>query len=75
MGTRGYAPYKGVLTHGYVVDGQGHKMSKSVGNVVAPQEIIDKYGAELLRLWVASVDYREDIRYSEEIMRRLVDHG
>ncbi len=73
VGTRGYAPYKGVLTHGYVVDGQGHKMSKSVGNVVAPQEIIDKYGAELLRLWVASVDYREDIRYSEEIMRRLVD--
>ena len=73
VGTRGYAPYKGVLTHGYVVDGQGHKMSKSVGNVVAPQEVIDKYGAELLRLWVASVDYREDIRYSEEIMRRLVD--
>ena len=73
MGTRDIAPYKAVLTHGYVVDGNGRKMSKSVGNVVAPQEIIEKYGAELLRLWVASVDYREDVRYSEEIMKRLVD--
>uniref|UniRef100_UPI002606163D isoleucine--tRNA ligase n=1 Tax=uncultured Mailhella sp. TaxID=1981031 RepID=UPI002606163D len=73
VGTRDIAPYRAVLTHGYVVDGQGRKMSKSVGNVVAPQEVIDKYGAELLRLWVASVDYREDIRYSEEIMKRLVD--
>ena len=73
MGTRDIAPYKSVLTHGYVVDGNGRKMSKSVGNVVAPQEIIEKYGAELLRLWVASVDYREDVRYSEEIMKRLVD--
>ncbi len=73
IGTRDMAPYKAVLTHGYVVDGQGRKMSKSVGNVVAPQEVIDKYGAELLRLWVASVDYREDIRYSDEIMKRLVD--
>ena len=72
-GTRDIPPYKAVLTHGYVVDGSGRKMSKSVGNVVAPQEVIDKYGAELLRLWVASVDYREDIRYSEEIMKRLVD--
>ena len=73
MGTRDIAPYKSVLTHGYVVDGNGRKMSKSIGNVVAPQEIIEKYGAELLRLWVASVDYREDVRYSEEIMKRLVD--
>ncbi|WP_273524942.1 isoleucine--tRNA ligase [Mailhella massiliensis] len=73
VGTRDIAPYKAVLTHGYVVDGTGRKMSKSIGNVVAPQEVIDKYGAELLRLWVASVDYREDIRYSEEIMKRLVD--
>lgn len=73
IGTRGTAPYKSVLTHGYVVDGAGKKMSKSVGNVVAPQEVIDKHGAELLRLWVSSVDYREDIRYSDEIMNRLVD--
>ncbi len=72
-GTRGPAPYRTVLTHGYVVDGEGRKQSKSLGNVVAPQEVIDKYGAELLRLWVSSVDYREDIRYSEEIMSRLVD--
>ena len=73
VGTRGVPPYKAVLTHGYVVDGEGRKMSKSVGNVVAPQEIIDKYGAEVLRLWVSSVDYREDIRISDEILNRLVD--
>ena len=72
-GTRGQAPYKTVLTHGYVVDGEGRKQSKSLGNVVAPQDVIDKYGADLLRMWVSSVDYREDIRYSEEIMSRLVD--
>ncbi|MDD6088983.1 MAG: isoleucine--tRNA ligase [Desulfovibrionaceae bacterium] len=73
IGTRGVPPYKAVLTHGYVVDGKGMKMSKSVGNVIAPQEIIDKYGAEILRLWVASVEYREDIRISDEILNRLVD--
>ncbi|MBG0778208.1 MAG: isoleucine--tRNA ligase [Desulfovibrionaceae bacterium] len=73
VGTRGRAPYKNVLTHGYVVDGEGKKMSKSVGNVVAPQEIIDKYGAEILRMWVSSVDYREDVRISDEILSRLVD--
>lgn len=73
MGTRGVPPYKAVLTHGYVVDGKGLKMSKSVGNVVAPQEIIDKFGAEILRLWVSSVDYREDIRISDEILNRQVD--
>ena len=73
MGTRGTPPYRAVLTHGYVVDGEGKKMSKSVGNVVAPDEVIAKYGAEILRLWVASVDYREDIRMSEEILKRQVD--
>jgi isoleucyl-tRNA synthetase len=73
VGTRGIPPYKNVLTHGYVVDGEGKKMSKSIGNVVAPQDVIDKYGAEILRLWVSSVDYREDIRYSEEIINRLID--
>ncbi|MBU1610286.1 MAG: isoleucine--tRNA ligase, partial [Proteobacteria bacterium] len=73
VGTRGTPPYKTVLTHGYVVDGEGRKMSKSIGNVLAPQEIIDKYGAELLRLWVSAVNYQEDIRISDEIMTRLVD--
>jgi len=68
---KGRAPYKSVLTHGYVVDGQGRKMSKSLGNVIAPQEVIDKYGAEVLRLWVSSENYREDIRLSDEILKRL----
>jgi len=70
---RGAAPYKTVLTHGFVVDGDGKKMSKSMGNVIAPQEIIDKYGADILRLWVATSDYREDIRISPEIVKGLVD--
>jgi isoleucyl-tRNA synthetase len=73
VGTRGRAPYKGVLTHGYVVDGQGKKMSKSIGNVVAPQEVIDKYGAEILRLWVSSEDYRDDVKVSDEILRHVSD--
>ena len=71
VGTRGRAPYKNVLTHGFVVDGNGRKMSKSVGNVVAPEEVIKKYGAEILRLWVAAQDYRDDIRISQEILTRL----
>ncbi|TWJ19050.1 isoleucine--tRNA ligase [Geobacter argillaceus] len=71
VGTRGRAPYKNVLTHGFVVDGQGRKMSKSVGNVVAPEEVIKKYGGEILRLWVAAQDYRDDIRISQEILTRL----
>jgi len=73
VGTRGRAPYRSVLTHGYVVDGEGRKMSKSLGNVIAPQEIIDKFGAEILRIWVAAVDYQEDVRISDEILSRLVD--
>jgi isoleucyl-tRNA synthetase len=73
VGNRDRAPFKGVLTHGYVVDGQGKKMSKSVGNVIAPQEMIDKFGAEILRLWVASEDYRDDIKVSEEILRHVSD--
>lgn len=73
MGTRGQAPYTSVLTHGYVVDGEGRKMSKSVGNVIAPQELIEKFGAEIVRLWASSVDYREDIRLSDQILGRLVD--
>ena len=71
MGTRGHAPYRTVLTHGFVVDGTGRKMSKSQGNVIAPDEVIEKYGAEILRLWVAAEDYRDDIRISEEILQRL----
>lgn len=73
VGTRDKAPYKAVLTHGFVVDGAGKKMSKSMGNVVAPEEVIKKFGAEILRLWVAAQDYRDDIRISQEILQRLSD--
>ena len=71
VGTRGKAPYREVLTHGYVVDGQGRKMSKSMGNVISPQDIIRKFGAEIVRLWVSAEDYRDDIRISDEILQRL----
>jgi isoleucyl-tRNA synthetase len=73
VATRGRAPYQSVLTHGFTLDGNGRKMSKSLGNVVAPQEIMKKYGAEILRLWVAAEDYREDVRMSNEILSRLVE--
>ena len=73
VGTRDRAPFEGVLTHGYVVDGEGKKMSKSIGNVVAPQEVIDQYGAEILRLWVASEDYRDDVKVSQEILKQVSD--
>jgi isoleucyl-tRNA synthetase len=73
LATRGRAPYKSVLTHGFTLDGKGRKMSKSLGNVIAPQEIIKKSGAEILRLWVAAEDYREDVRISDEILNRLVE--
>ncbi|QTX33724.1 isoleucine--tRNA ligase [Aminithiophilus ramosus] len=73
VATRGKAPYKAVLTHGFIVDGEGKKMSKSIGNVVAPREVVDKYGADILRLWVASTDYRNDIRISETIIRNLTE--
>ena len=71
VGNRGRAPFRSVLTHGFVVDGHGRKMSKSVGNVVAPEDVIKKYGAEVLRLWVAAQDYRDDVRISPEILTRL----
>jgi len=64
-------PFKSVLTHGFVVDGEGRKMSKSLGNVIAPQNIIKDYGADILRLWVAASDYNEDIRISKEMLARL----
>jgi isoleucyl-tRNA synthetase len=65
------APYKTVLTHGYVVDGEGRKMSKSIGNGIDPDEIITEYGADILRLWVASSDYKTDIRISKDILKQL----
>ncbi len=73
VGTRGRAPYESVLTHGFVVDGEGRKMSKSLGNTISPQEIISKYGAEILRLWSSAQDYKNDIRISDEIVSRLVE--
>jgi isoleucyl-tRNA synthetase len=73
LATRGQAPYESVLTHGFTLDGKGRKMSKSLGNVIAPQEISKKFGAEILRLWVSAEDYREDVRISDEILNRLVE--
>ncbi len=70
---KGCAPYKQVLTHGFTVDGQGRKMSKSVGNVVAPQEVMNKYGADILRLWVASTDYSGEMTCSDDILKRAAD--
>ena len=73
VGTRDAPPYRSVLTHGFVVDGEGRKMSKSQGNYVTPEELLPRYGAEVLRLWVAAEDYTEDIRLSDEILNRLAD--
>ncbi|MFO7577785.1 MAG: class I tRNA ligase family protein, partial [Pelovirga sp.] len=73
VGTRDRAPYKAVLTHGFVLDKDGRPMSKSMGNVISPDEIIKKYGAEILRLWVAATDYRDDIRLGDETLQRLSD--
>ncbi len=72
-GTRGRAPYDAVLTHGFVLDEQGRKMAKSVGNVIAPQKVADQNGAEILRLWVASSDFTEDLRIGNEIIKASVD--
>ena len=69
----GVAPYKALLTHGFVVDGQGRKMSKSVGNVIAPQKVSDSLGAEILRLWVATTDYSGELTISDEILKRVVE--
>jgi isoleucyl-tRNA synthetase len=71
VGTRNRAPYHSVLTHGFVLDGAGRKMSKSLGNVTAPEDVIKKFGADVLRLWVATQDYRDDNRISPEIMTRV----
>ena len=69
----GKPPYKALLTHGFTVDGQGRKMSKSVGNVIAPQQVADKLGAEIIRLWVASTDYSGEMTISDEILKRVVE--
>jgi isoleucyl-tRNA synthetase len=73
IGTRDAAPYRMVLTHGFVLDGEGRKMSKSEGNVVSPLEVIQKMGADVLRLWVASCEYFEDVRLSDEILKYVAD--
>src|SRR5690606_25988758 len=67
----GKAPYKGVLSHGFVLDGNGRKMSKSLGNVILPSKVTNQYGAEILRLWVASVDYQADVRVSDAILKQV----
>jgi len=71
--TDGRAPYKALLTHGFVVDGKGHKMSKSKGNVVSPQKVMDQFGADILRLWVATTDYSGELTISDEILKRVVE--
>ena len=73
IATKGVSPYKSVLTHGFVMDGEGKKMSKSIGNVVTPQEVIKVYGADVLRLWAASVDYRNDTKIGDNIIKQLVE--
>ena len=73
VGMYGRAPYKGVLTHGFTVDEQGHKMSKSLGNVIEPQKIYKTLGADILRLWVAATDYRTEMSVSQEILKRVSD--
>ncbi|MCG3176369.1 MAG: Isoleucine--tRNA ligase [Candidatus Omnitrophica bacterium] len=72
-GTSGHAPYQAVLTHGFIVDGEGRKMSKSLGNVISPQEVMKQYGADILRLWVVSSDTSDDIRISKDNLARLAD--
>ncbi|MBW2205761.1 MAG: isoleucine--tRNA ligase, partial [Deltaproteobacteria bacterium] len=73
VGTRETAPYKAVLTHGFVVDGAGKAMHKSAGNVISPKDLIRDFGAEIIRLWVAGEDYRDNIRLSDEILQRLTE--
>ncbi len=71
--TKGSAPYKTVITNGWMLDGQGHPMHKSLGNVILPSEVVAKYGADVLRLWVASVNYQEDVRLSYDVLDRIAD--
>ena len=73
ISTRQQAPYRSVLTHGFAVDGEGKKMSKSLGNIIAPQDVIKKFGAEILRLWVSAEDYRDEVRLSDQILKQLTE--
>ncbi len=73
VANHGQAPYRTVITHGFVLDGNGNKMSKSRGNVVAPQDVVKQFGAEILRLWVSQLDYRDDVRISDEIVKRSAE--
>ncbi|HEY3316484.1 MAG TPA: isoleucine--tRNA ligase [Bacillota bacterium] len=73
VATRGQAPYRAVLTHGFVVDGEGRKMSKSLGNVIYPEKVIKQYGADILRLWVSSSDYKDDVRVSDDILKQMAE--
>jgi len=73
VAVHGTAPYKSVLSHGFALDGEGRKMSKSLGNVIVPQQVIDKLGADILRLWVASVDYQSDVRISDAILTQIAE--
>ena len=72
-GTRGRAPYESVLTHGFVVDGKGRKMSKSLGNVISPDDILKKYGVDILRLWVVASDYYDDLKLDNAILQSQTD--
>jgi len=72
-GTKGRAPYRGVLTHGFTLDAKGNKMSKSLGNTVAPEKVVQQYGADILRLWVAQSDYSADLRIGDEILKGVAD--
>src|SRR6185312_14866624 len=69
----GHAPFDEVLTHGFTVDAQGRKMSKSLGNGIEPQDVMNRYGADILRLWIASADYRNEMALSDEILKRVAD--
>src|SRR5262249_47811052 len=73
LGTRGRPPFRSVLTHGFLIDVDGRKMSKSVGNAILPQEVIKESGAEVLRLWVAMSDFREELRVGRQILARVVE--
>ena len=73
LATRGRPPFREVLTHGFLIDLEGRKMSKSVGNVIAPQDVIKESGAEILRLWVAMSEFTEELRVSKEILTRVVE--
>ena len=72
-GTKGHAPYRGVLTHGFTLDQKGMKMSKSIGNTIAPEQVVKQYGADILRLWVAQSDYTADLRIGDEILKGVAD--